>query len=325
MRFADPWALLLLVVPILAAWHLRRPMRGVPYTLHGVVRAVPTTWRSRLHWLPTMLPPLGMAAVVVALARPQAEAGRETVTMQARNIVVALDISSSMKAKDFQPGNRIGVAKATLQRFVRQRDGDLIGLVVFAGRAFLQAPLSSDPALIDALIDRADIGQLPDGTAIGSALALALNQLRRLPAAASCVVLITDGAQNTGEPTLTQATEIAHALGVRVHAIGLSSADTTSVALNGVWAVRDVSARLTVKDEEALKRVAERTGGVYARATNPAGLDSVLAAIDPLERREVAVRETRRWHELYAWPLGLALLATIAGPVSAATLFRGAP
>ena len=137
--------------------------------------------------------------------------------------MLALDISSSMKAGDFQPGNRLEVARRVLADFVRRRDGDLMGLVIFAGRAFLQAPLTPDTDLLERLLGQVDIGQLPDGTAIGTALALALGQLKDLPAEASAIVLITDGANNTGRPRPFVAAEAAQALGIRIHAIGLST------------------------------------------------------------------------------------------------------
>ncbi len=205
--------------------------------------------------------------LVLALARPQLDAGKEQIRLRSRNIIVALDISSSMKATDFQPGNRLMVARATLRDFVARREGDLVGLVLFSGKAFLQAPLTADMTLIGRMLDLTDIGQLPDGTAIGTALAVSINQLKKLPAASSTVVLITDGANNTGSPTLPQATEMARALGIRVHAIGLTSADTTQYDLNGVWSVRTRAAKLSKRDEETLRRVAERTGGTFARAT----------------------------------------------------------
>ena len=175
------------------------------------------------------------------------------------------------------------------------------------------------------MLERSDIGQLPDGTAIGTALAMALNQIKQLPANGSCVVLVTDGANNTGKPSLPQSLEAARALGVRVHAIGLTSADTTSVALNGVWAVRDRAARLSKADEAVLQRVAERTGGRYARATSPAQLDSVLAAVDELERHDVPVRESRRYRELFPFLTAFGLLLLAGDRVLRATWLRSAP
>jgi Ca-activated chloride channel family protein len=222
--------------------------------------------------------------------------------------MLALDISSSMKAGDFQPGNRLAVARKVVTSFVERRQDDLVGLVLFAGRAFLQAPLTPDIGLLAKVLGRVDIGLLPDGTAIGTALALSLGQLKDLPVKASTIVLITDGANNTGQPTPLVAAEAARAVGVRIHAIGLSSRDTTSIPLNGVWRVGSTAPRLTGRDEMMLRRIAERTGGRYYRATDPEALNGIMSEIDQAERIDVRVSETRDFRELYPILLGPALL-----------------
>ncbi len=329
MRFASPWLLLLLFVPLLRLWLRRRSehSRGgtVAWVSAGVLEGLPRTPRARLAPLPRWLEFSGAVLLVLALARPQLDAGKEQVRLRSRNIIVALDISSSMKATDFQPGNRLMVARSTLRDFVARREGDLVGLVIFSGKAFLQAPLTADMTLIGRMLDLTDIGQLPDGTAIGTALAVSINQLKQLPAASSTVVLITDGANNTGSPTLPQATEMARALGIRVHAIGLTAADTTSYDLNGVWSVRTRAAKLSKRDEETLRRVAERTGGTFARASDPAALDSVMRAIDPLERTEVPIREVRDHRELFPAVLGVGLLLLGLQGLLGATWLRTVP
>jgi len=259
------------------------------------------------RWLPA-LRLLGLVLAIVALARPQAPRDLREIRLRSRNIVLALDISSSMKAGDFQPGNRLTVARRVVSDFIQRRHGDLVGLVLFAGRAFLQAPLTPDLQLLQATMKRVDIGMLPDGTAIGTALALGLNQLKDLPVKASTIVLITDGANNTGKPTPLLAAEAARSLGVRIQAIGLSTRDTSSVALNGVWRVGSTTPRLTSRDEAALQRMAERTGGRYYRATDPQALQGIMSEIDRLERSEVHVAEIRDFRELYPFFLVPALL-----------------
>jgi Ca-activated chloride channel homolog len=313
MRLADPWFLLLLVLPL--AWLLRRwadrrrpPMHRLGYPVYRWLAEEPAS--RRVTWS-RALPAVrvtGLSLLVLALARPQVAGDVREVSLRARNIMIVLDISSSMKAKDFQPGNRVEVARALLNRFVARRGDDLIGLVTFAGRAFLQAPLNADTALLERTLAEVDIGQISDGTAIGSALALALNQLKDLPAKASMIVLVTDGANNTGQPGPAQAAEAARALGVKIHAIGLSSVDTSRVELNGVWSVGSTAARLTRWDEKTLARIADRTGGRYYRATDPEALQGILDQIDQAERAEVKVPETRQYRELYAAVLVPALL-----------------
>jgi len=253
---------------------------------------------------------MGLVLLIVAWARPQLPHDVREIRLRSRNIMVALDISSSMKATDFQPGNRLEVARGVLDQFVQQRKGDLIGLVTFAGRTFLQAPLTPDTDLLGKTIARVDIGMLPDGTAIGTALAMSLNQLKDLPAKASVIVLITDGANNTGKPTPFAAAEAARSLGIRIHAIGLSNADTSQGDRNLIWRWGRAPAKLSRSDEAVLTRIASRTGGQFFRATDPDALRRIMGEIDPLERRDVPIRETRDYEELFHLALipGLLLL-----------------
>lgn len=330
MRFADPLLLLALLAPCLWVWRSWRAGRGLPVRrlAFPALRFLPSQSQSaRVQWrrLPAVLLASGLVLLIVALARPQVAGKAEPTRLKSRNIIVALDISSSMKATDFKPGNRLAVARETVREFVRRRQGDLVGLVIFAGRAYLQAPLTTDVAVLDRLIEQVQIGLLPDGTAIGTALALSLNQLKNLPAGACTIVLITDGANNTGEPSPPMAAEAARALGIRVHAIGLSSSDTSQTWLNGVWSVRTLSPRLEGRDEAALKSLAARTGGQYYRASDPEGLNRIMAEIDPLERIEVEVNETRRYHEMFPWMLFLGLVLTCSGAALENTWLRRLP
>jgi Ca-activated chloride channel family protein len=269
---------------------------------------------------------LGLALLVVALARPQVPHEVRQIRSKSRNIMLALDISSSMKAGDFRPGNRLMVARQVLADFTRERKGDLLGLVIFAGRAFLQAPLTPDTDLLDRMLSRVDIGMLPDGTAIGTAIGLCLNQVKDLPATASVIVLITDGANNTGKPSPLVAAEAARAIGIRIHTIGVSAADTSGPDKRFLWRWGGRTPdRLTSSDEAMLKRISERSGGRYYRATDPEALAHILSAIDPIERREVKISETRDYRELYAYALAPALVLFAAGIVLGATRLRSVP
>ena len=273
MRFADPLFLLLLAVPAgyaARAWLRRRqaPSDHVAFPTLDFLAAAPAGRRVRWRPLLGVLRTAGLTLLVLALARPQMLHDVREVRLKSRNIMVALDISSSMKAGDFKPGNRLEVARRVLAEFVEKRQGDLIGLVIFAGRTFLQAPLTPDNHLLGQTIGRVDIGMLPDGTAIGTAIAMCLNQLKDLPAKASVIVLITDGANNTGQPGPFAAAEAARSLGVRIHAIGLSTSDTTQADRNLIWRWGRAPARLTRWDEAVLTRISSRTGGQYYRATD---------------------------------------------------------
>ena len=330
MRFADPGWLLLVAVPLALGVGMLRN-RGAPPPLRigfpalGFLTDAPTTRWGRWRRLPDALRLVAMVLLIGALARPQVPHEVRQVRSKARNIMLALDISSSMKATDFKPGNRLEVARAVLAEFARRRRGDLMGLVIFAGRSFLQAPLTPDTDLLGEMLGRVDIGQLPDGTAIGTALALALGQLKDLPNRASAIVLITDGANNTGTPTPFVAAEAAHAVGVRIHTIGVSAPDTTGLSDGFVWRQGRTPDRLTSSDERVLRRIAERSGGKYYRATDPETLTRIMEELDPLEREEVRISESRDYRELYAWLLLPGLLLLAAELLLRATRLRTLP
>ncbi len=330
MHFANPWFLLFLLGPALVLWRRWRGRRQPPaehiafpgLALAGGIRV---SGRARWHWLPSMMGVIAPTLLITALARPQLAGDAEPIRVHSRNIMIALDISSSMKATDFQPGNRLQVARTVLRDFIKRRQGDLIGLTIFAGKAFLQAPLTTDLDVLDRMVEQVTIGTLPDGTGIGTALGLSLNQLKNLPRNACAIILITDGANNTGEPTPVQAAEAAKALGIRIHAIGLSSGDTSQVALNGVWSVRNLAGRLTGRDEAALKDIAARTGGQYYKATDPEALSRIMSEIDPLERIEVEVSETKEYHELFPVIAGAGLALLLLDLLLRATWLRTLP
>jgi Ca-activated chloride channel homolog len=330
MRFADPGFLLLLVFPLgYAGWlwlsRRRPPVERIGFSGLAFLDDVPASRQARLNQLPLVFRVVALALLVLALARPQLPHEVREIRSRARNIMLALDISSSMKASDFKPGNRLQVARRVLSEFVAQRQGDLLGLVIFAGRSFLQAPLTPDIDLLGKTLTRVDIGMLPDGTAIGTALATCLNQLKDLPPKASVIVLITDGANNTGQPSPYVAAEAARAIGVRIHTIGVSAADTTGPDKRFIWRQGRTPDRLTSADERVLERIASRSGGEYFRATDPETLTRILAKIDPLERHDVRISETRDYRELYPWLLLPALLLLAADLLLGATRLRSVP
>ena len=330
MRFADPALLLLLLVPTGLAWRVwigrrRPPAERIGFPALGLLAGVPGRGPAGGRWVPGALRAAGLGLLLVALARPQQPHDVQEIRSESRNIMVALDISSSMKATDFKPGNRLEVAREVLAQFARRREGDLMGLVIFAGRSFLQAPLTPDTELLGEMLDRVDIGLLPDGTAIGTALALSLGQLRELPSAASAVVLITDGANNTGQPSPFVAAEAARALGIRIHTVGVSAPDTSGLDDGFIWREGRTPDRLTSSDEAVLRRIADRSGGRYFRATDPDALERIMTEIDPLERTEVTIAQTRDYRELYAWALLPALLLLAAELALRATRYRALP
>jgi Ca-activated chloride channel family protein len=317
MRFADPWLLVLLALPAALAVRLflrrrRPPEHRIGFPVLEFLADEPPGRGARWRLLPDILGIAVLVLLVASLARPQVPHEVREVRSKARNLMLALDISSSMKATDFKPGNRLEVARQVLGDFARRRDGDLLGLVIFAGRSFLQAPLTPDTELLGELLGRVEIGQLPDGTGIGTALALCLSQLKDLPSRASAIVLITDGANNTGSPGPFVAAEAARAIGVRIHTIGVSAPDTTGLDDGFIWRQGRTPDRLTSSDERVLRRIADRSGGEYFRATDPEALERIMRELDPLEREEVKINETRDYRELFPWLLAPALLLLAA-------------
>ncbi len=329
MRFADPLLLILLLLPAsYAVWLWRRRAVSTGQLALPALRFLavsPRDWKARWHALLPVLRLLSATLLLLALARPQELRDLREIRLRSRNIMLALDISSSMKAGDFQPGNRLAVARRVMGDFIERREGDLVGLVLFAGRAFLQAPLTPDLGLLRQTIEHVDIGLLPDGTAIGTALALSLNQLKDLPPSASTVVLVTDGANNTGKPAPLVAAEAARALGIRIQTVGLSTLDTTSIPLNSVWRVGNTAPRLSGSDEAALQRMAERTGGQFYRATDRDALERIMNQIDRIERNEVRVGEIREYRELFPFFLLPALALLILELALGATWLRSVP
>jgi Ca-activated chloride channel family protein len=329
MRFADPWLLLLLAVPTGLAVRLvlrrRLPAERIGFPVLGFLAGEPASRRARWRLLPDVVRIGALALLVTALARPQLPHEVREVRSKSRNLMLALDISSSMKATDFKPGNRLEVARQVLGDFARRRQGDLLGLVIFAGRSFLQAPLTPDTELLGEMLRRVEIGQLPDGTGIGTALALCLSQLKDLPNRASAIVLITDGANNTGSPGPFVAAEAARAIGVRIHTIGVSAPDTTGFDDGFIWRQGRTPDRLTSSDERVLRRIAERSGGEYFRATDPEALEGIMQKLDPLERQEVKINETRDYQELFPWLLAPALLLLAAAMALRAGRLRTLP
>ena len=332
MRFADPAVFALLPVAIGLLGFRARRREWTPATwlaLPGLARIVPehVSLRARLVRIPAVLQLVGLGLLVTALARPQTAGRVEDVRIRGRNIMVVIDVSSSMRSVDFPPGNRLDAAKRVLADFITRRDGDLVGLVVFAARPFLQAPLTADHALLLELLKQVDLGMLPDGTAIGTALALALNRLKDLPPASSAIVLVTDGANNTGQPTPATAAEAARAFGIRIYPIGVSSTATATFAPESGAGrpYADIPSRLTGPEEDILRGIAARSGGQYFRATDPQRLAGIIGQIDRLERTEIRLREVRSYRELFPWVLTPAVVCLTLALALQLTWLRTVP
>jgi Ca-activated chloride channel family protein len=312
MRFESPWVLVaLLAIP---AWWWYRRRGQPPAIIFSRVASLAKGPRAG-RWVRRSLiglRSLALAAMVVALARPRSAGRSEQSNNEGINIVIAFDISSSMLAEDFQPQNRLEVARDRVKQFVGLRSSDRIGVVAFSGEALTQVPLTTDYPVVLAAIDNLQPGQLEDGTAIGTAIATAANRLRNAPGRSRVMVLLTDGVNNRGTIDPRTAAQAAAAFGVKIYAIGVGTEGMAPVPVSrGVFGLRYENRPVEI-DDELLTDVAEKTGGRYFRARDAAALTRITEEIDRLERTPVRTRVYTRYAELYRWPLGLALLVLVA-------------
>lgn len=309
MHFAYPhllWLLALLVPAV--AYYVRRTLQGgaairIP-TIEGAL-AAPKTLRSYLRHLPFALRCAAFAALVAALARPQDVERLSHTTTEGIDIMLAIDVSGSMLARDFKP-DRISAAKQVAGNFIADRPNDRIGLVVFAGESFTQSPLTTDKASLLNILGTVESGIVEDGTAIGNGLGTAVNRLRESKAESKVAILLTDGVNNRGQIAPQTAADIAASLGIRVYTIGVGSEDTAPYPAIDMWGnVSFVPMKVEI-DEKTLSEIAEKTGGKYFRATDNDKLNEIYKEIDRLEKSRVEVEHRTRYDERFA---GFALAA----------------
>jgi Ca-activated chloride channel family protein len=325
VTFADPlWLLALVAVPALV-WAARRDRDvrpGVRFSAAGDVAGRAAEGWARWAWLPGALRLAALALAVVALARPQQRDASVERSAEGIDIVLALDASTSMAAEDFPP-NRFEAAKAVAAEFVRGRETDRVGLVVFAGQAYTQAPLTLDYPFLLAMLREVRMGMIEDGTAIGTAIATSAARLRDSDAASKVVILLTDGQSNRGQVDPQTAAEAAAAFGVRIYAIGVGGRGGV-VPGAGPFGGSLIQPPADV-DEPTLRGVAETTGGRYFRATDVEALRSIYEAIGTMERTAIEETVLLDVEELYPWALWPALLCLAAAAVLSDTRLRRVP
>jgi Ca-activated chloride channel family protein len=327
-RFADPQFLfLLLAVPFLGYWEFWRRAGMVAGIRYSDVRTlaqsdVGRTARFR-HVLP-VLRMLALVALVVAFARPQSGVSGENIVTEGIDIVLALDISSSMLAEDIEP-NRIEAAKQAAADFVHGRRNDRIGLVVFAGEAFTQVPLTLDYDVVGAVLGELQVGMIEDGTAIGMGLATAVKRLQDSDADSKVIVLLTDGRNNSGEIDPLTAAQMAQALGVKIYSIGAGTRGTARVPVDDPMLGRRYASMRVDIDETTLEETATITGGQYYRATDRASLEGIYREIDELETTEIEVQHFTRYGELFLFPLMTGLVLIVLEAALGNTVLRKIP
>lgn len=308
LEFANPGILwLLLALPLLAIWLGRRGQAAaVQYSSVETVRRLGVSRRTRAGAFLTTLRLLALAFVIVALARPQAVERSTEVEASGVDLMLAVDISQSMKAEDLTMGrqrlNRLQVVKRVMEDFIRDRPNDRIGIVAFGGRAFLISPVTLDHDWLLRNFERLQISRRQDGTAIGMGLAASVQRLRDEKAKSKVVILLTDGVNNTGEVSPLMAAEAAKALGVKVYTIAAGKGGVVHMPVRNSFFNQTRAIQAEV-DEDTLKEIANMTGGKFYRATDAESLMRIYDEIDQLEKTKAKVHKYQKFDELFYWAL----------------------
>lgn len=313
MQFANPGMLWLLLVCIpLAGWWIWRRRSSHPslqISTTGSFRKLGRPARQYGLYAMDVLRVLCLACLIVCLARPQTRDAWRTSRTEGTDMVIALDISSSMLARDFRP-DRLEAAKKIAANFINGRETDNMGLVVFAGEAFTGVPMTTDRAALVNYVNSLNRDMLEDGTAIGDGLATALNRIKGGKAKSKSIILLTDGSNNTGIIAPLTAAEIAKKLGVKVYTIGIGTNGTALYPVINMFGRIEYQPQPVVIDEATLKQIASTTGGKYFRATGNKVLSEIFAEIDKLEKTELDVRHFSHTEDCYL-PWALAALGML--------------
>lgn len=318
------WLLLFLaVIPMLILYLLkwRRETASVNHSIgfQGDWR----TLKSRLIHLPFCLSILGLGFLIIGMTRPQSTISWNEEEVEGIDIVLSLDLSTSMLARDFKP-NRFESAKKIALEFADGRVNDRVGLVVYAGESFTQSPITSDISVIKNVLKELELGWLEDGTAIGDGLATAVKRLKDSEATSKVIILLTDGENNTGNISPSTAAELAKTFGIRVYTIGVGTKGEAEVPYQrDMFSGRIIYKKMPVKiDEETLKKIAETTSGRYFRATNESSLRSIYKEIDKLEKSKVSSTEFQEKTELFFFWVLTGFLILVLAYLLRLTIFR---
>ena len=325
------WLIFALGGLVLAAmiWHYftRRRKRSVAikYSDVRIVSRAMKSQRRRFRGILPVLRLLAVASLIVAFARPRSGTEIQEVTSEGVDIMLCLDVSSSMQAEDFKPNNRLYVAKEEIKKFVKKRVNDRIGLVVFARHSFTQCPLTVDYDILLRYIDEVDFGVIDDGTAIGMAIANAVNRLRDSEAKSKVIILLTDGVNNAGEIDPVTAAGLAAAFDIKIYTIAAGKPGNAMYPVNDPLFGKRYVYQPTQIDEETLKQIAETTHGRYFRARSGEELDKIYSEIDQLEKTEIEVSKSIQYTELFQWFTYAGLLLLALEMILANSVFRKLP
>lgn len=309
MFFEYPALLWLLVIPALMLVHYvyielsgRRPHLRVPDVKFW--KAGGRSVLGVIRHLPFLLRAVALVMIIIAIARPRSSTKMDKIDTEGIDIVLAMDVSTSMLARDFTP-DRISAAKDIAIEFISQRPSDRMGIVVFAGESYTQCPLTTDRATLINLMKEIETGLIEDGTAIGNGLATAVARMQNSDAKSRVVILLTDGVNNSGEITPQTAADIAKTYGIRVYTIGVGANGTAPYPVMTPWGVQMQNVEVEI-DENLLKNIAETTGGRYFRATDNTKLSEIYSEINKMEKARTTIDSFPIYKELFT---GFALIA----------------
>ncbi|MDR2232064.1 MAG: VWA domain-containing protein [Tannerella sp.] len=301
MVFANPTYLylLLLLIPLIGwyVWKMRKMQASMQISTSQAFAGKKSTFKVYLRHLPFALRTAAIAFLIIVLARPQSTNSWQNVNAEGIDIMMVMDVSTSMLAQDFQP-NRLEAAKNVAAAFINGRPNDNIGLVVFAGESFTQCPLTTDHTVLLNLFKDIYCGMIEDRTAIGLGLANAISRLKDSQSISKVIILLTDGVNNTGEIAPVTAAEIAQAFGIRVYTIGVGTQGEAPYPVQTPSGTRYINQPVEI-DEQVLQQMAGITGGQYYRATNNSSLGEIYKEIDQLEKTKISVQEYSKKQEEY--------------------------
>lgn len=326
-EFANPnyFFLLILLIPMIV-WYVLKEKDShsdLQYSSFRLFKGIKATKKIWLRHVLFALKVLSIVFLIVALARPQSENKWQTYTSEGIDIMLAIDISGSMLAQDFEP-NRLEAAKEVATKFILERPQDKIGLVVFSGESFTQCPLTTDQAVLVNLMRELKSGMIEDGTAIGLGLANAVNRLKDSPSKSKVVILLTDGVNNRGAIAPSTAAELAKTFGIRVYTIGVGTYGEAPYPFQTPFGIEMRNVEVEI-DEEVLQGIADVTGGAYFRATDNDKLLQIYQEIDKMEKSKIEVKHFSKKDEQYFLFALIGMFLLIAESLLKYTLFRKIP
>lgn len=313
IEFAQPYFLFgLIIIPLLVAWYVffgKRQHAYIKFPDTSFFTQLPKSWRLYVRHILFAFEMCALALLIIALARPQSFSKKQKIDVEGIDIILTMDISGSMLARDLSP-DRLEAAKIVASDFIAGRPGDRIGLVVFAGESFTQVPLTTDHGMLLNMINEMRCGMLDDGTAIGDGLATSVNRLKDSEAISKVVILLTDGDNNAGSIDPSTAAEMAKIFGIRVYTIGAGTIGTAPYPAPTPYGGTQIVQVPVNINEPLLQSIADETGGKYYRAQSTESLEQIYDEIDHLERSKIEVNEFTRTYEEYL-PLVLLSLALL--------------